>query len=63
MEKKELIRALIDQANAEGSSIEFDHQFGSDGFVDANGMFWATDGYSVAEICIRIHAACEADFL
>ena len=34
MDKKELIRALIDLAHSEGSNIKFDHQFGYDGFVD-----------------------------
>ena len=37
MEKKELIRALIALAEHEGSPIEFDVQFGHNGFVDPNG--------------------------
>ena len=63
MDKRELIKALIEQAKSEGSSIEFDHQFGHDGFVDSNGEFWATDGYSVSEICNRITTACTSEFL
>lgn len=63
MEKKELIRALIDQAHAEGSNIKFDHQFGHDGFVDANDEFWATDGYTVVAICNKIQNACMEDLL
>lgn len=62
-EKKQLIRDLIDLAHSEGSEIEFDHQFGHDGFVDSNGEFWATDGYSVSEICNRITTACTSEFL
>ena len=63
MDKKELIRALIDLAHSEGSNVEFDHQFGHDGFVDANGEFWATDGYSVVEICNKIQNACMEELL
>lgn len=62
-EKKQLIRDLIDLAHSEGSEIEFDHQFGHDGFVDSNGEFWATDGYTVSEICNRITTACTSVFL
>lgn len=63
MDKKELIRALIDLAHSEGSNIKFDHQFGYDGFVDSNGEFWATDGYSVVGICSKIQSACMEELL
>ena len=63
MEKKELIHALIDLAHSEGSNIKFDHQFGYDGFVDSNGEFWATDGYSVVGICSKIQSACMEELL
>ena len=63
MAKKELIRALIDLAHSEGSNIKFDHQFGYDGFVDSNGEFWATDGYSVVGICSKIQSACMEELL
>lgn len=63
MDKQELIKNLIEFAKSEGSSIEFDHQFGHDGFVDANGEFWATDGYSVVEICNKIQNACMEELL
>ena len=57
MDKKELIRALIDLAHSEGSNIKFDHQFGYDG------EFWATDGYSVVGICSKIQSACMEELL
>ena len=63
MDKKELIRSLIDLAHSEGSNIKFDHQFGYDGFVDSNGEFWATDGYSVVGICSKIQSACMEELL
>lgn len=63
MDKRELIKALIEQAKSEGSNIKFDHQFGHDGFVDANDEFWATDGWSVVEICSKIANACMEELL
>lgn len=63
MDKRELIKQLIELAKSEGSSIEFDHQFGHDGFVDGNGEFWATDGWSVVEICSKIAGACAEELL
>lgn len=63
MDKKELVRQLIEIAEKEGSNIHFDHQFGWDGFVDSNGEFWATDGHPVSEICRRIFNACMDEFV
>ena len=63
MEKKELIRALIALAEHEGSTIEFDVQFGHNGFVDSNDEFICTDGFKVSEICRRITAACQEEFI
>lgn len=63
MEKKELIRALIALAEHEGSPIEFDVQFGHNGFVDSNDEFICTDGFKVSEICRRITAACQEEFI
>ena len=54
MTKKELVKAMIEQARSEGTNIKFDHQFGYDGFVDGNGEFWSTDGWSMVEICRKI---------
>jgi len=63
MEKKELIRALIALAEHEGSPIEFDVQFGHNGFVDPNGEFICVDGFKVSEICRRIANACKEEFV
>lgn len=63
MEKKELIRALIALAEHEGSPIEFDVQFGHNGFVNSNNEFICTDGFKVSEICRRITAACQEEFV
>ena len=62
MDKKQLIRALIALAQKEGSPIEFDIQFGHEGFVDSAGEFICTDGFKVSEICHRITGACKSDF-
>ena len=63
MEKKELIRALIALAEHEGSPIEFDVQFGHNGFIDSNNEFICTDGFKVSEICRRITNACKEEFV
>lgn len=51
MNKKEFVRELIEFARKEGASIEFDNQFGHDGFVAADGEFYCTDGFTIGYIC------------
>lgn len=63
MEKKELIRSLIEAAAAEGARIEYATQFGHAGFIDANDEFWCCDGYTIVAICSKIATACAEDLL
>ena len=63
MDKKQLIRTLIAFAAKEGSPIEFDIQFGHEGFVDSNNDFICTDGFKVSEICRRIAVACQEEIV